>query len=222
MHLLYCCKRVWMENGGLVHWNATVICEMSKTSWQMGTHLMIGNLENHFNGPVIPFGSMVEYHPIAAKDQSRLHQCGKQVLPGIFLGYAWCAGGIWKEGILVAEIEELENSTRQRSMLEGSMHKKCSRRKRANILKFPIADGTAELFGRDHGIRKSTFNAGTTCKIGRSQGNSDKSRPVDETEDDAEARNDVLVNRRELHLSSSRGTSLSALCAEGRNIPDCI
>ena len=27
-----------------------------------------------FNGPVIPFGAMFEYHPISAKDQSRLHQ----------------------------------------------------------------------------------------------------------------------------------------------------
>ena len=27
-----------------------------------------------FNGPVIPFGAMVEYHPISAKDTSRLHQ----------------------------------------------------------------------------------------------------------------------------------------------------
>ena len=41
-----------------------------------------------FNGPVIPFGAMVEYHPISAKDQSRLHQFGAEVLPGIFLGYA--------------------------------------------------------------------------------------------------------------------------------------
>ena len=27
-----------------------------------------------FNGPVIPFGALVECHPISAKDQSRLHQ----------------------------------------------------------------------------------------------------------------------------------------------------
>ena len=41
-----------------------------------------------FNGPVIPFGAMVEYHPISAKDQSRLHQFGAKVLPCIFLGCA--------------------------------------------------------------------------------------------------------------------------------------
>ena len=41
-----------------------------------------------FKGPIIPFGSLVEYHPITAKDQSRINQFGKQVLPGLFLGYA--------------------------------------------------------------------------------------------------------------------------------------
>ena len=45
-----------------------------------------------FEGPVIPFGSLVEYHPITAKDQSRIRQFGKKVLPGLFLGYALYAG----------------------------------------------------------------------------------------------------------------------------------
>ena len=49
-----------------------------------------------------------EYYPISAKDQSRIHQFGKKVLPGLFLGYALYAGGIWKGDILVADIEELE------------------------------------------------------------------------------------------------------------------
>ena len=26
-----------------------------------------------FNGPVIPFGAMVQYHPVSEKDQSSLH-----------------------------------------------------------------------------------------------------------------------------------------------------
>ena len=39
-----------------------------------------------FKGPITPFGSLVEYHPITAKDKSRIHQFGKKVLPGLFLG----------------------------------------------------------------------------------------------------------------------------------------
>ena len=61
-----------------------------------------------FKGPIIPFGSLVEYYPITAKDQSRIHQFGKKVLPGLFLGYALYAGGIWKGDVLVADLEELE------------------------------------------------------------------------------------------------------------------
>ena len=59
--------------------------------------------EKPFGGPVIPFGSLVEYHPITAKDQSRIHQFGKKVLPGLFLGYALNAGGIWKGDVLIAD-----------------------------------------------------------------------------------------------------------------------
>ena len=61
-----------------------------------------------FKGPIIRFGSLIEYYPISAKDQSRVHQFGKKVLPGLFLRYALYAGGIWKGDILVADIEELE------------------------------------------------------------------------------------------------------------------
>ena len=45
-----------------------------------------------FKGLIIPFGSLVEYYPITAKDQSRIHQFGKKVLPGLFLVYALYAG----------------------------------------------------------------------------------------------------------------------------------
>ena len=65
-------------------------------------------LENHLKDRSFPFGSLVEYYPISARDRSRIHQFGKKVLPGLFLGYALYAGGIWKGDILVADHEELE------------------------------------------------------------------------------------------------------------------
>ena len=61
-----------------------------------------------FNGPVRPFGAVVEYHPISAKDISRLHHFGPKVLPCIFLGYVLHAGRISKGDIMVADIEGLE------------------------------------------------------------------------------------------------------------------
>ena len=51
---------------------------------------------------------MVEYHTISAKDLSLLHQFGPKILPGIFLGYELHSSGIWEGGILIADIEELE------------------------------------------------------------------------------------------------------------------
>ena len=52
---------------------------------------------------IIPFGSLVEYHPISAKDLPRLHQFGPKVLPGFCLENALHAGGIW-----IGDIEEWE------------------------------------------------------------------------------------------------------------------
>ena len=66
-----------------------------KTSYRIGQHLIERRLGESFRGPVIPFGSMIEYHSMSAKDQSRLDQLVKEVLPGVFLGYALYAGRIW-------------------------------------------------------------------------------------------------------------------------------
>ena len=48
----------------------------------------------HLKGPIIAFGSLVGYYPISAKDQSRIHQFEKKVLPGLFLGYALYGGNL--------------------------------------------------------------------------------------------------------------------------------
>ena len=61
-----------------------------------------------FEGPSVPFGSLVQYRPITAKDQSRSQQFGKRVLLGLFFGYALYAGEIWKGDVLIAGLEELE------------------------------------------------------------------------------------------------------------------
>ena len=46
--LLQCCyNQDWMKSGGRIPWNASAICEMSKTSWQMGKLRMKDGLENH-------------------------------------------------------------------------------------------------------------------------------------------------------------------------------
>ena len=49
--------------------------------------------EQPFKGPIIPFGAQIEYKPSQQIDIQRLHQFGKKMLAGIFLGYVQHAGG---------------------------------------------------------------------------------------------------------------------------------
>ena len=65
--------------------NVTDLLSDGKTSYER-------RFGKTFERPIIPFGSLVEHYPITAKDQSRIHQFGKKVLPGLFLGYALYAG----------------------------------------------------------------------------------------------------------------------------------
>ena len=93
-----------------------------------------------FKGPIIPFGSLVEYHPYTAKDHSRIHQFGKKVLPGLFLGYALYAGGIWKGDVLIADLEELETMDASEIYSKKLNAKEVIFPKQGELI-FPIADG---------------------------------------------------------------------------------
>ena len=105
------------------------------------------------NGPVIPF----EYHPISAKDQSRLHQFGSKVLPGIFLGYALHAGGIWKGDMVVADIEELGEMDASELHARKLNAKEVLTPPRSGNFMFPVADGTVKIFQREQRPRTSTL-----------------------------------------------------------------
>ena len=109
-----------------------------------------------FEGPVIPFGSLVEYHPITAKDQSRIHQFGKKVLPGLFLGYALYAGGIWKGDVLIADLEELETMDASEINSKRLNAKEVIFPKEGEFI-FPIAGGRIKTPGEDQELRTSTL-----------------------------------------------------------------
>ena len=103
----YCCNQAWKKwwagsmEGHCYLWNIPDLLSCGRTPNQR-------RFGEPFKGPIIPFGSLVEYHTVSAKDLSRHHQFGKKVLPGIFLGYVLYAGWIWKRDIMVADIKELE------------------------------------------------------------------------------------------------------------------
>ena len=97
-----------------------------------------------FKGPIIPFGSLVEYDPKTAKDQSRIHQFGKKVLPGLFLGYAPNAGWIGEGDVLVADIEELETMDASEIYSKRLNAKEVIFPKEGEFI-FPAADGRIKL-----------------------------------------------------------------------------
>ena len=110
-----------------------------------------------FKGPIIPFGSLVEYYPISAKDQSRIHQFGKKVLPGLFLGSALHAGGIWKGDILVADLEELETMDASEIYSKRLNAKEVIFPKENGKIIFPAVDGRIKFSGGDQELRTSTL-----------------------------------------------------------------
>ena len=114
-------------------------------------------LGNHFKGPVIPFGSVVEYHLFTGKDQSRIHQFGKKVLPGLFLGYALYAGGIWKGDALVADLEELETVDATEIYSKRLNAKELIFPKEKEEFICPIADERIKTPGGDQDLRTSTL-----------------------------------------------------------------
>ena len=113
--------------------------------------------EQPFKGPIIPFGSLVEYHPITANDQSRIHQFGKKVLLELFLGYALFSVRIWKGDILVADVEDLETRDASEIYSKRLNAKEVIFHKENGKFIFPAEDGRIKLSGGDQELRTSTL-----------------------------------------------------------------
>ena len=124
-------------------------------------------------------------------------------MPGIFLGFALIAGGLWKGDILIADLEELDN-------LEASeVYPRRINAKEVLIrqLIFPFADGAAKLSGEGCEFREPTLRQESTARseILREefQGEPEGSQPT-EMKDGAEALADFrsiqgdFINRRHI------------------------
>ena len=130
-----------------------------------------------FNGPVVPFGAMVEYHPISAKDLSRLHEFGPKMCQVKSLAMRCTREESGKETPW-SQIEELEE------MVASELHgkrlnaKEVLRPMRGENFIFPIADGTVKLSGGDQDLRTSTLIRDRPDRgeeQGNHQGESDRS-----------------------------------------------
>ena len=122
----------------------------------------------------------------------------------------WSRKEFGKETSSSQTLRSWKSWTRQTSVLEGLNAKERIMMKNVEHFYFPIRRWNSktvcleETMGsenpflrRDQPVRSEDLREDL-------QGNSEKSQPVDETKDDAEVRNDLLVNWRRFHLSSSR------------------
>ena len=110
-----------------------------------------------FKVSINPFGTLIEYYPISAQDQSRIHPFGKKVFPGLFLGYALYARGIWKSDIIFADIEELETMDESQIYSKRLNAKEAIFPKENGELIFPISEGRIKQLEGDQDPRTSTL-----------------------------------------------------------------
>ena len=122
------------------------------------------DLEEYFKEPSTPFGALVEYLPNSERDKARIHQFGKKELPGIFLGYALLAGGIWKGDILVADSEELEKLDASEIYPRRLNAIEVLITHRDQEFVFPVADGSATSSGRDDEFQEPTLRREHTVR----------------------------------------------------------
>ena len=132
-----------MKIGGQIPWNVIPICEMLQISCLIGKR-MRDVLGNHLTDRI--------FHLV----QSRIHQFGKKVLRGLFLGYALYADGIWKGDVLVADIEELETMDASEIYSKRLKAKEVIFPKEDGKFIFPVADGRIKPLGGDQDLRTST------------------------------------------------------------------
>ena len=66
-----------MKNGGQIHMECFTYLRNIQDLLSDGKTPHGRRSGEPSKGPIIPFGSLVEYYPISAKDQSRIHQFGK-------------------------------------------------------------------------------------------------------------------------------------------------
>ena len=167
-----------------------------------------------FKWAKIPFVAMVEYHPISARDPSRLHQFVKKVLPGIFLGCELFAGN-WKGDILIADLEDLERLEaseiyhRKRRIDETKrwrIHISSSRWKQQHCQE-GTTNSENQLQGgnRPYGAKISVDFSRRTGRVSTDRNDRWRLKPVP-------------TSFWSIQVSSSQWTSSSTQCAEGRNI----
>ena len=128
-----------------MRWNAIVTCERCTTKMADGKTASEKRYGKTFDGPSIPFGTLVEYIPITAKDKSRIHQFGQKTLKGIFLGYVLRAVRGWSGDLMIADYEDLQESEASEIYVKGFQNQEVFVKE---DYEYQCANGTLKLPGR--------------------------------------------------------------------------
>ena len=171
-----------------LRWNAKVICEVSKTSWQMGKHLVKGGSVSKSLARHIPRICIVR-----GRNVERRH--------------------IWLQ-----KLRSWRIWTRQEFILEEETQKKCWRHKRCKHFTFPVADVTAKLSGGDLGVREPTLSRDQSVRnedlTEDLQGNSEKSQPIDEMTDGGQTPSRVADGTVKISQPTSSSSSPTATSSD--------
>ena len=151
-----------MKIGRQILWNVTPYLNNVTDFRSEGKTLCERRSGHTFKRPNISLVSLVEYHPVIAKDQSRIHQFGKKVLPGLFLRYALYAGRIWKGDVLVADFEESERMDASEIYSKRLNAKEVIFPKQKGEFIFPIADGRIKTPWRRSGTENIHLDTAAT------------------------------------------------------------
>ena len=114
---------LWWESAANVRWKVQDLLGDGRTDY----HRRFGE---QLEGPVIPFGTIIEHYPISPGEQSRPQQFGKKDLSGIFFVCAFIARRNGKEVLWSQTLRNWRTWTCQKSILEDSMQKKFWRHKK--------------------------------------------------------------------------------------------
>ena len=132
-----------MKIGGQILWNATPICKTSLT-YLMGRRLMKDVLGNHIKGPIVPFGSLVEYHPFNCEGSVANPSIWKESLTSVVPRTRFVRG--W-ETMDASEIYSKKRLNAKYVLFP----------KEKGEFMFPIADGRIKTLGGDQDLRISTL-----------------------------------------------------------------
>ena len=122
----------------------------------MGRHHTRGRFGKPFKGPIIPFGSLNEYHPKTAKDQSRIHQFGKEsftwIVPRMrIVRGEWLRVTYWSQ-----TLRSWKRWTHRKSTRKDSMRKRWYFPNKENLF-FQSQMDESKPLGGDQELRTSTL-----------------------------------------------------------------